>query len=112
MQNLSEFAINNIAALTYTALMIFGLLYAWYIFLKPTQRTWVSVVIGSGMVVVGSGIIIYSKTGSVELALTPLFCNIAAGSWQIIAQEIKQYHVGQVANSIKINLFNKKEGNS
>ena len=101
MENLSEFIKNNTTPLTYFGMVIAGIAYACYIFFYPTQKTWVSVVAGSAIVVIGSFVIIYSETGSIWLALTPFFCNIAAGIWQIIAQEFKQYHIEQLAHSIK-----------
>jgi hypothetical protein len=91
-------------------LTIFGIGYAWYIFMYPIKRTWLSVVIGTGAVGSASFIIIYNETGNLLAASTPIIGLILSGTPMIISQEAKAYFTRQLADTIKNGLKTEFEG--
>ena len=74
-------------------LVIFGILYAIRIALRPfpPHRTWLSVVVGDAATDVGSSLALWSLTGDWRLCLVPWIAHALTGGPMIIGQVLKHY---------------------
>jgi len=73
------------------AMLIFGILYAYYIAIKPfkSRSTWVSVVIGDACTDIGTSLLIYTLTHDILTSIMPIYGHFLTGIPMILGQILK-----------------------